>query len=159
MNSFSREKVKQVGGLGFDNRTETEPARKASEGEMTYMYVPPFHPLLQAIGTTKSAFENSTEISIPTELFKLLLQVAIANSDFNETGYLASNPDVAAAVRSGMTKDAQLQTYTDVAEGVRTGQIESASEHFRVAGVAEGRSPNARYNLAAQQWKKAIARV
>lgn len=145
-----------------------------------YMYVPPFDSLLTAIGMTRAEFERSDEVTIPTELFKLLLQVAVANSDFNRTGYLHSNPDVAAAMRNGSVEDARvhyvgfgffegrtgatpevdeawyLRTYTDVADGVRSGQIESAAEHFRVVGASEGRSPSASYRLAAEQWKKAI---
>ena len=57
---------------------------------------------------TRAEFERSTEVSIPTELFKLLLQVAIANSDFNEKGYLKINPDVADAVKSRAIQDARL---------------------------------------------------
>lgn len=149
---------------------------------ISYMYVPPFDSLLRAIGMTRAEFERSTEVRIPTELFKLLLQVAVANSDFNTKGYLRANPDVADAVRNGTTEDARihyvgfgffegrngatpevdepwyLRTYTDVADGVKSGQIESATEHFRVAGATEGRSPNAGYVLAAEQWKRALKR-
>ena len=144
------------------------------------MYVPPFDSLLQAIGITRAEFETSRTVEIPTELFKLLLQVTVANSDFNESGYLKANPDVADAVRRGSTEYARvhyvgfgffegrwgvtpevdeawyLRTYTDVADGVRTGQIASASEHFRVVGASEGRSPSERYRVAAEQWKIAI---
>ena len=148
-----------------------------------YMYVPPFDSLLKAIGLTRAEFERSTEVRIPTELFKLLLQIAIANSDFNTNGYLKTNPDVADAVRNRPIEDARihyvgfgffegrggatpdvdeawyLRTYTDVADGVRAGQIELATEHFRVVGAAEGRSLSAAYILAAEQWKKALRRL
>jgi hypothetical protein len=144
------------------------------------MYVPPLDSLLNAIGITRNEFENSAEVVIPTELFKLLLQVTVANSDFNVKGYLTTNSDVAEAVRSGSIEDARnhyvgfgffegrggatpevdeawyLNTYIDVAEGVRSGQIKSATEHFEVIGASEGRSPSAEYCLAAEQWKKAI---
>jgi hypothetical protein len=146
-----------------------------------YMYVPPFDPLLRAIGMTAVEFESSTEVRIPKELLKLLLQVAVANSDFNEAGYLRENPDIAAAVRTGKVKDPHLhyvgfgyfegrdgatpdvdegwylRTNTDVADGVRSGRIGSATQHFRVAGVVEGRSPSAAYSVVAEQWKKALA--
>jgi hypothetical protein len=142
------------------------------------MYVPPFDSLLKAIGTTPVEFESSTEVLVPKELLRLLLQVAVANSDFNEVGYLRENPDIAAAIRSGKIEDSllhyvgfgyfesrdgatpdvdeawYLRTYADVADGVRSGQIDSATKHFRVAGVIEGRSPSAAYSVAAEQWKK-----
>jgi hypothetical protein len=145
-----------------------------------YMYVPPFDALLRALNTSRVEFERSDQVSVPTELLKLLLQVAVANSDFNEAGYLRANPDVAAAVksldvqspwlhyvgfgyfegRSGGTPEVDetwyLRTYTDVADGVRSGRIASAAEHFRVAGVTEGRSPSSTYSLAAEEWKKAF---
>jgi hypothetical protein len=148
--------------------------------ERKFMYVPPFDSLLQAIGMTRAEFATSRQITIPTELFKLLLQVTVANSDFNAAGYLKANPDVAEAIRKGSTEDARihyvgfgffesragatpevdegwyLRTYSDVAEGVKARQVSSAAEHFKVVGAAEGRSPSAAYSLAAEQWKKAI---
>jgi hypothetical protein len=107
--------------------------------------------------------------------------VTLASGDFNEVGYLRDNPDIAAAVKSGKVADARmhyvgfgyfesrtgatpevdeawyLRTYPDVSEAVATKSVASAAEHFRVIGAAEGRSPNAFYVPAAEQWKKAIA--
>ena len=145
------------------------------------MYVPPFDSLLKAIGTTPVEFESSNEVRIPKELLRLLLQVAVAHSDFNENGYLRENPDVAAAIRSGKVEDSllhyvgfgyfesrtgatpevdeawYLRIYPDVADAVANGAVASAAEHFQVIGASEGRSPNASYVPAAEQWKKAIA--
>ena len=74
------------------------------------MYVPPFNSLLKAIGLNRAEFERSAEVHIPTELFKLLLQIAIANSDFNTKGYLKANPDVADAVRNRPIKISEFTT-------------------------------------------------
>jgi hypothetical protein len=147
-----------------------------------YMYVPPFDSLLKAIGVSRQDFEQTTHVTIPTELLRLLLQIAIANSDFNSKGYLSANPDVAESVQSGVTKDPHvhyvgfgffegragatpevdeawyLRTYPDVADGLKSGQVKSAAEHFRVAGVIEGRSPSLGYSLAAEQWKRVFGR-
>ena len=108
--------------------------------------------------------------------------MTVASSDFNETGYLRDNPDIAAAVKTGKVQDARLhyigfgyfeswtgatpevdegwylRTYTDVANAVAAKTVASAAEHFRVIGASEGRSPNAFYVPAAEQWKKAIVR-
>lgn len=148
-----------------------------------YMYVPPFESFLKAAGMTQAEFAKSSQVTIPAELFKLLLQVTLANSDFNELGYLQDNPDVAAAVKTRTVQDPRLhyvgfgyfegrtgatpevderwylQTYRDVAEGVHSGRIASAAEHFRVAGAREGRSPNPAYVATAEQWKKALLKA
>jgi hypothetical protein len=148
--------------------------------EGNYMFVPPLDSLLEAIGITREEFHNSSEVVIPTELLKLLLQVAIANSDFNSVGYLRDNPDIADAVQSGTLDDPRLhyvgfgffegrlgatpevderwylRTYADVGDAVRSGDVASAAEHFRVIGATEGRSPSATYSLTADQWKKAL---
>jgi hypothetical protein len=176
----ARVKGKGAGAISVDSRPEAEASRQPAIKEGNYMYVPPLEPLLKAIGMTRAEFESSTEVKIPTELFKLLLKVAVANSDFNKAGYMKANPDVAAAVRSGSPEDAQihyvgfgffegrggatpevddpwyLRTYTDVAEGIKAGQTASAAEHFHVIGASEGRSPSARYVAAAEQWKQAL---
>ena len=137
--------------------------------------------LLTAVGVTRAEFENASVVVVPTELLKLLLQVAVASGDFNEVGYLRDNPDIAGAVKAGKLEDARLhyvgfgyfesrsgatpevdegwylRIYPDVAEAVAARSVGSAAEHFRVAGAAEGRSPNDFYLPAAEQWKKAIA--
>jgi hypothetical protein len=108
------------------------------------------------------------------------MQIAVAHSDFNEAGYLASNLDVADALKSGEIESARLhyvgfgffegrlgatpdvderwylKAYPDVGSAVRAGQISSASEHFAVVGASEGRSPSIRYAQDAEQWKKAL---
>src|ERR1700730_17591743 len=72
------------------------------------MYVPPFDSLLRVLGTTKESLETSSEIAIPTGLLKLLLQLAVAHSDFDEDEYLSANPDVKQAVRRGDVESGQM---------------------------------------------------
>jgi hypothetical protein len=180
MNVFAADK-NQTDRLGSPERgIGAQPLNKPTTSRGNYMYVPPFDSLLKAIGITRAEIENSSVVAVPTELLKLLLQVTIASGDFNEVGYLRDNPDIAAAVKSGKLEDARLhyvgfgyfesrtgatpevdeawylRTYPDVAEAVATKTVASAAEHFRVIGAAEGRSPNAFYVPAAEQWKKAI---
>jgi hypothetical protein len=144
------------------------------------MYVPPYDAVLNAIGTSRSELEDASKVTIPVELLRFLLQIAVAHSDFNEEGYLAANPDVAAALKSGEIDSARLhyvgfgffegrtgatpnvderwytKTYPDVGSAVKAGQIKSATEHFAVVGASEGRSPSVRYTQDAEQWKKAL---
>jgi hypothetical protein len=144
------------------------------------MYVPPYDAVLSSIGTTRADMETAAEVTIPAQLFRFLMQIAVAHADFNEAGYLETNPDVDSAQRNGSIESARLhyvgfgyfegrrgatpevdegwylQTYPDVGSAVRTGRIASASEHFSVSGAAEGRSPNVRYTQDAEQWKRIL---
>jgi hypothetical protein len=144
------------------------------------MYVPDYAAILQAISSTSEAVEGAPHVEVPASLFKFLLQIAVAQADFNEEGYLAANPDIAAAVRAGTLDSARLhyirfgffegrkgatpavderwylRTYPDVEAGVRTGRVSSAAEHFAVAGASEGRSPASRYESDAAHWKAAL---
>lgn len=87
---------------------------------------------------------------------------------FNEAGYLAANPDVAAAVRAGALSSGQahyeafgraegrpgatglslfdetfyLSRYADIASAVRNGVFESGYAHYQMHGRAEGRNPS-----------------
>ena len=145
------------------------------------MYVPPFDSILRSINLDRAAFETTEQVTVPKELFRLLLQVALAASDFNEEGYLEDNPDIAGAVQVGKIKDSRthyigfgffegrlgatpevdakwyLATYSDVAQAVKQGKVISAKLHYDVAGAGEGRSPNSNYSAVAAQWKKARA--
>lgn len=144
------------------------------------MYVPPFNSLLRGLNTNKSALEQESNVTIPVGLFKLLLQLAIAQSDFDEEAYLSANPDVREAVYRGeiesgrlhyigfgyfegrrggsveVDEDWYLRKYPDVASAVRTRRVDSAIHHFESIGAGEGRSPSADQEDNAAQWKKAI---
>lgn len=144
------------------------------------MYVPPYDALLSSIGTSRSELEGAAEVTIPAGLFRFLLQLAVANGDFNEAGYLKANPDVAEAVQDGAVESARLhyigygyfegrqgatpevderwylRSYPDVGSAVRAGRLSSATEHFEIVGASEWRSPSVRYENDALQWKKAL---
>jgi hypothetical protein len=181
MNMYAPEKDRSPRAGGAGRGVEPSRLNQSVTEQGNHMYVPPFDSLLTAIGVSRDEFENASVVVVPTELLKLLLQVAVASGDFNEAGYLRENPDIAGAVKAGKVEDARLhyvgfgyfesrggatpevdeawylRTYPDVAEAVASRSVSSASEHFRVIGAAEGRSPNAFYVAAAEQWKKAIA--
>ena len=84
------------------------------------MYVPPYDSLLKRIGSTTEQFENTDPVPVPGRLLKLLLQLAVAYSDFDEDGYLRVNSDVRNAVERG--------------------QIESGHLHYIGYGYFEGRN-------------------
>jgi hypothetical protein len=152
------------------------------EMQTMQLYVPPFDSLLRRLGVTRSEL-GSGVVSVPVNLLKLLLQVSLAHSDFNEAGYLRSNPDVAEAVRNGSVESAllhyvgfgyfegrlgatpdvdeawYLHAYADVADAAKAQQVASATEHFESVGAGEGRSPNADCAPVAEQWRKAMESV
>jgi hypothetical protein len=147
------------------------------------MYVPPLESLLRALGVDRATYERSASISLPKEMFKFLLLLALESSEFNESGYLKENPDIPPAIRKGEIKDARehylgfgyfegrtgatppvdeawyLANYKDVAQAVRQGEIISARDHFNTVGSAEGRSPSASYSPVADKWKKALVKA
>jgi hypothetical protein len=144
------------------------------------MYVPPYDSLLRSLRTGREALENSDEISIPVGLLKLLLQLAVAHSDFDEDGYLRANPDVQQAVRRGDVGSGQMhyigygyfegrrggtagideRWYTrgnpDVAAAIKEGRVKSAEDHFYTIGAGEGRSPSPDQSANAAEWKRAL---
>ncbi len=144
------------------------------------MYVPSAISLLTALEADKSSFLKGQKIEIPVELLKLLIQIALASSDFNEDSYLSANPDVARAVEVGRIESAHLhyirfgyfegregggpevdgnwylRQYPDVAAAIKEGRVRSPQEHFHHVGAAEGRIPNPAQEDDAVQWKKAL---
>ena len=146
------------------------------------MYVPHFDAILHAIGTNRNEVNGKSRIEIPTALFKHLLQIALVHGDFNVAGYLAENQDVQEAVKKGQVSDPKIhyvgfgffegrrgatpqvdeawyrQTYTDVANAIRKGEIVSASDHFNMIGAEEFRAPAAQFVKDAVEWKKVSGR-
>jgi hypothetical protein len=144
------------------------------------MYVPPYDSLLKSLGMRAEQVERADRIAVPGKLLKLLLQLAVAYSDFDEDGYLRVNPDVGEAVKRGDVESGHLhyvgygyfegrkgggvkvdeawyvRRYPDVAAAIRESRVTSATDHFNSVGTAEGRSPNAAQEETAEQWKTAI---
>jgi hypothetical protein len=146
------------------------------------MYLPPFHVLAERLGTDLQRLEAGEPVTVPAALFRHLIQLAAAASEFDEKPYLAANPDIAEALRAGAVRSARLhfvtqgyfeqrpgghakvdeawylKTYPDVAEGVKRGMVGSATEHFVGAGAAEMRSPSAKHQKDVQAWATMIGK-
>jgi hypothetical protein len=132
---------------------------------------------------TRDEFASVEQVKVPANMLRFLLQIALANSDFNEAGYLEANPDIVAAVkknsiesprlhyigngyfegRLGATPEVDerwyLRTYKDVADGIRSGMVRSAQQHFTQCGAAEMRAPSALYEPDVLQWAQALRKV
>jgi hypothetical protein len=115
---------------------------------------------------------DSSYVTIPKEIFRLLLAGAIRNKDvFDERFYLEMYPDIAAAVKSKKIKSGidhyvetgyfenrlprkliideryYLQENPDVADAVRKGHVKTAQDHFNQSGFSEGRVPYKDFSL------------
>jgi hypothetical protein len=144
------------------------------------MYVPSADSLMSALNASRADLNGEGRIQVPARLLKLLLQIALATTEFDEKRYLAQNPDVAGAVARGEIESAHmhyigygyfegrqgggpvvddgwyLRSYPDVGHAVRDGRVKSAEAHFNSIGGGEGRCPAADYEAEAVQWKKAL---
>jgi hypothetical protein len=58
------------------------------------MYFPPYKQLVPESSFRKEA-DGSEVVVIPKKLLELLFQTSLATATFNESGYVAQNPDVA----------------------------------------------------------------
>jgi hypothetical protein len=147
------------------------------------MFVPPYDAILHAIGTSRNDLADAAEVKIPVSLLKFLLKFVVSSGDFNEAGYLAANPDIAEAIRTGAMTDAAAhyanhgyfegrrgatpqvdeawyrKTYPDVAVAIRVGHLASGQEHFDVIGAEEFRTPSRTSEKEVYDWKKAVGKA
>src|SRR5260221_577011 len=143
------------------------------------MYVPPYESVLASLRATPERAE-AEGLTIPVGLLKLLLQIALAHSDFDEEIYLRANPDVRGAMELGRIESGRvhyigygyfegrsgglpevdeawyLAKYPDVAAAIDAGKVGSAAQHFQIIGAGEGRSPNADQEENAAAWKASL---
>ena len=145
------------------------------------MYVPELNAILKKIGISKAEYDRTRadpngNVSVPVALFEFLLQIALAQAEFNEMGYMTANPDVAEAHASGQISNLRLhylgngycegrsgaapavderwylRTYPDVSAAVRARHVASATQHFQEVGALELRAPSEKYVVDAVQW-------
>jgi hypothetical protein len=126
-------------------------------------YIAPFEIVRNLL--TISEYPGGETITESYEPFLDALRLLLAGIDVDEDWYLAQNPDIAEAIRAGMTESAKrhfvehgyfegrlpfhiavderwyLLQNPDVAENVRRGVVESAQRHFALDGYREGRLP------------------
>src|SRR5438552_3476325 len=145
------------------------------------MYVPSADSLMAALNASRADLNGNGRVEVPARLLKLLLQIALATTEFDEQGYVNQNPDVANAITHGEIESAHMHyigygyfegrqgggpvvdstwylgKYPDVAAAVRDGLVRSAEAHFDAIGGGEGRSPAPDYETEAEQWKKALS--
>jgi hypothetical protein len=142
------------------------------------MFVPPFKSILRALGTDEATLNASDSVTIPLELFKLLLTAIALSEDVDEERYLAEYPDVAQAAgtevgpkallhfaRSGYFEgrrtfaenfdhDYYLKVNPDVARAIERGHVTSAEDHYFAWGRYELRAPSKIAERELAVWRK-----
>jgi hypothetical protein len=146
------------------------------------MYVPPFNVVLDNLDIEKASYEAANSITLPKALFEFLIRLTLVGADFNEAGYLSSNPDVATAAQEGKVKNARLhyisngylegrlggspaldenwylKYYPDVADAVRRRVTQSGAQHYQDVGAGEFRAPSEAYLTDAVEWGKVFGK-
>ena len=145
------------------------------------MYVPPYEALLRSLQTNKEAFELANEITIPAKLLKLLLQLALAQSEFDEKEYLGrrryqhasrcaaatskaagciswdmDTSRAAGAVPSKLMRNSTWPTIPTSRRLSKKGKSNRRRIIFSRIGAGEGRSPTAEQASDAAEWKMAL---
>lgn len=125
-----------------------------------------YHYLISNAGTPNGHYVELLESRLMELLQTMLLRVRV-----DESWYLATYPDVAAAVRKGALKSARehyiragyfenrlpasimvdeewyINEYPDVLTAIKSGALSSAQQHFERNGFKEGRLPAAGWSL------------
>lgn len=125
-----------------------------------------FVPSLRLMACLGEVKQTETEITLPLEAFRGLIQAAFRGDAFDGAWYRATYPDVAAAIDAGKVADAfshfirlgylehrrprafavdrawYEKTYQDVARAVRSGAVPDAETHFNSDGYFEPRAPD-----------------
>lgn len=145
------------------------------------MYVIPFSVLRHYLGeATLSPEEEGPPVTISAGLFRRLLQDALLTHPFDESAYLAANPDVASSVRRGefgsgrahfiergyfegrgsyqdeFDESWYVKANSDVARSIRAGTYPSGKAHFLSAGAAEFRAPSGACEADMNLWRASL---
>lgn len=128
-------------------------------------YFPPFSMLKKSLQF--KAVDGEVQVSLPYDELIRLVKLMACSVHVDENWYLAKNPDVVAAIRSGQIRSARqhwvefgyfegrlpgtlavdpdwyLGRYPDVASAVAEGASQSPLSHFLEFGYQEGRLPAA----------------
>jgi hypothetical protein len=143
------------------------------------MYILPYQVVRRALDSAGAP--DAQQITTARTLIDFLLRQVVASTEFDDEGYLASNPDVAAAIRRGEVASGRdhyitdgyfegregaaamfdeswyLKRYSDVARGVKSGQWMSGRQHYATNGMFEWRSPSQAAESDVARWRAAIA--
>lgn len=141
-------------------------------------YLPPF----SRLGTCVRKDETAGTVTMPTDLFKLLLRLAAGNGVLDTAWYAGAYRDVAEAIRENSVPDALThfcesgyfegrrprvftvneawysRRYPDVAAAVLAGKTASAHTHFNSTGYFEGRVPGPEAVDTVEAWNRTIER-
>jgi hypothetical protein len=147
------------------------------------MHVIPWKVLREAV--TIEPIEGTTDerVVMTRQIFRLLMEAALANIPFDEKYYLSTHADVARSVqqgkcpggrqhyvasgyyegrdigRAGFDEAWYLERYPDVKKAVIGGQSFSGWEHYNGPGSKEWRAPSKAAEPDLLRWQNAIKRA
>lgn len=128
-------------------------------------YLPPFETIKNLLSL--STIRGKLVASASYDDVQVLIRTLLAGIDVDEPWYLQRYPDIADAIRAGLTPSAKehflnngyfegrlpfsitvdeafyFSRYPEIAQAVRDGIVESAQAHFDEHGYKEGRMPRA----------------
>lgn len=139
------------------------------------MFVPAYKLMLNALQIDAETVETNASVTIPAPLFKKLLSIAAAAAPLDEKAYLASYPDVAKAISSGVFKSARNHYatagyfesriegtagfdaifYREEYEDIPRDTV-AATTHYFQTGVFEWRQPAPDTLPDINSWQKAL---
>lgn len=147
------------------------------------MFVPPFQSILRALGTDEATLNAAGSVTIPLDLFKLLLSAIALSEDLDEQKYLTEYPDVAQAAKAGtglppllhyarngyfegrrtftesVDADYYNKAHPDVARAIERGEITSVEEHYFGWGRFELRAPSESAEREIAVWRSFFRRA
>jgi hypothetical protein len=147
------------------------------------MFVPPFQSILRALGTDEAKLNAAGAVTIPLELFKLLLSAIALSEELDEQKYLTEYPDVAQGAKSGtglppllhfarngyfegrrtfaesFDADYYVEAYPDVARAIERGELKSPEEHYFNWGRFELRAPSESAKREIAVWQSFLRRA
>ena len=162
----------------MDKAAHKNEAVDASLSHLVSGYAPTFSEITSGAKLPKNWMDED-KVTIPTKLFKLLLDHVIAREDFDPAIYGKENPDVAGAVATGKVESLHvhyvltgwyegragggwvdekwyIENNPDVREAFAQKRVRSAESHYRQHGRSEGRASNAKYLDAVGFWRAAF---
>jgi hypothetical protein len=128
-------------------------------------YLPPFETLKNLLSL--STIRGKLVASAPYDDIQNLIRTLLSGIEVDEAWYLQRYPDIADAIKVGLTRSAKdhflnngyfegrlpfpvvvdeafyFAQYPEIAEAIRQGIVESAQKHFDEHGYKEGRLPHA----------------
>lgn len=144
-------------------------------------FLPHIDAILKSMRISRERMNSQAKVAIDIRIVRALLLNLARYIPFEESYYLAQNPDIASAHASGTILDLHehfaetgffegrvgaaspvdeafyAAEYNDIEPAIRRGAIKSGADHYQHSGAAEGRVPNAAMRSEIARWSNLLA--